>query len=617
MRALRSLLLWAGSALIWPAYLGLLAYAVRVGPWPRTVARPAAFLLGALAASAFAAALIRSLLRPGGWAESVLRMPADAARLLRQSATVLLGAALALLIPRALLESGLIAPGDRPVQATELCRVLTLAFEVTAWCVAFRLGRRRSALVGWMTRHTEALGWLGRRRRPLHWAMMAALAVVIALDAAGYGFTARRVSKAGAQSAGLLVACWGTYRLIAGAIDRHAWRWRRAGPAAAATSTSAPAAAPAPATAGTSEPGGPEEDDRADRLRRLAAWAVPIAGLAVGAWVWGFNAELFRTLGEYHVWVHQGGVALTVGDLARATVVLLVTAAAWRHLGDLFALLIFPRLPEDQGMRFAVLTLARYLVLGLGLMAGLSSVHLGLKEIGVVLAALGVGLGFGLQEIVSNFVSGIILLLERPIRVGDVVTVGGQTGVVDRINIRATTIINGDNQSIIIPNRAFITGELINWTHKNKVVRATVRLTVAHGTEPDRVADLLLTIAREDADVLRNPVPAAMMESFGDFGLAFVLFVHVPEPGLAGRVKHRLHGEIQRRFAEAGIVIPLPSRAIHVHPAPRSAAAPSPSPSPAPAFDSRFDDASPTPPTPRFAAVAFAPPEPVNRCVDE
>src|SRR4051812_39319923 len=130
MRALRSLMLWVGTALIWPAYLGLLAYAVRVGPWPRTVARPAAFLLATLAASAFAAALIRSLLRPGGWAEGMLRVPADASRLLRQSAWVLLGAAMAFLIPRALLEAGLIAPGDRPVQATELCRFLTLAFEV-------------------------------------------------------------------------------------------------------------------------------------------------------------------------------------------------------------------------------------------------------------------------------------------------------------------------------------------------------------------------------------------------------------------------------------------------------------------------------------------------------
>ena len=199
-------------------------------------------------------------------------------------------------------------------------------------------------------------------------------------------------------------------------------------------------------------------------------------------------------------------------------------------------------------------------------MCGLSAVHLGLEKIGVVLAALGVGLGFGLQEIVSNFVCGIILLLERPIRVGDIVTVGGMTGKVDRINIRATTIINGDNQSMIIPNRAFITGDLVNWTLKDKVIRVTVRVKVAYGTDPDRVSELLLAIARDDADVLRNPVPSALMEEISDSALVFVLHAHVPEPSLAGRVKHRLFRQIQQRFAEAEIPIALPTQELIVKP---------------------------------------------------
>ena len=108
---------------------------------------------------------------------------------------------------------------------------------------------------------------------------------------------------------------------------------------------------------------------------------------------------------------------------------------------------------------------------------------------------------FRLQEIVSNFVSGIILLLERPIRVGDIVTVSGMTGKVDQINIRATTIINGDNQSMIVPNRQFITGNLVNWTHKDKIIRLPIPVSVAHGTDLDQVSDLLLAIARDDADV--------------------------------------------------------------------------------------------------------------------
>ena len=183
----------------------------------------------------------------------------------------------------------------------------------------------------------------------------------------------------------------------------------------------------------------------------------------------------------------------------------------------------------------------------------------------MILAALGVGLGFGLQEVVSNFVCGIILLLERPIRIGDVVTVAGSTGTVNRINIRATTIVNSDNQSMIVPNREFITGNLVNWTLKDKITRVPIKITVAYGTDPDRVVNLLLRIARADADVMIKPAPSASMEGFGESSLLFGLSTFVPEPGLSGDVKHRLCTEIQRRFNQEGIVIPFPTHELHVN----------------------------------------------------
>jgi small-conductance mechanosensitive channel len=246
-------------------------------------------------------------------------------------------------------------------------------------------------------------------------------------------------------------------------------------------------------------------------------------------------------------------------------VIFTVTGGVLRYLNTFFAVAVFPRMPDDPGIRFAVVTLCRYAVLALGVLAGLSAVHLGMERIGVVVAALGVGLGFGLQEIVSNFISGIILLLERPIRVGDIVSVGGMVGKVDQINIRATTIINGDNQSMIIPNRQFITGNLTNWTHKDKTVRVVIRVNVAHGTEADKVTDLLLSIAHADADVLNNPVPTAFLDAIGDSALHFLLHVFVPDPSLMGRVKHRLYGEVQQRFEASRIIIPLPTRELKVH----------------------------------------------------
>ena len=276
------------------------------------------------------------------------------------------------------------------------------------------------------------------------------------------------------------------------------------------------------------------------------------------AWIWEVDMALVQFLLNQPLWQADAQTAVTVGDVTEAAVVILLGALAWRYMNTLFAVTIFPRMPDDPGVRFAVVTLCRYAVLGLTSLIALGAIHLDLAKISVVLAALGVGLGFGLQEIVSNFVCGIILLLERPIRIGDVVTVAGTTGKVDRINIRATTIINGDNQSMIVPNREFITGNLVNWTLKDKILRVPIKMSVAYGTDPDRVVELLLQIARADADVMINPAPSAALEGFGESSLLFALYTFVPDPGLSGNVRHRLCAEIQRRFTEEGIVIPYP-----------------------------------------------------------
>ena len=196
------------------------------------------------------------------------------------------------------------------------------------------------------------------------------------------------------------------------------------------------------------------------------------------------------------------------------------------------------------------------------------------------------------------------------------------TGKVDRINIRATTIINGDNQSMIIPNRQFITGSLVNWTHNDKIIRLSIHVNVTIGTDADKVSDLLLAIAQADSDVLNNPVPSAFLEAFGPFALDFVLHVHVPDPSLLARVRHRLHGEIQRRFEAAGIVIPPPLQELRVHGmAPEGIVDPGlivPRP-----LGSRVDPAEVLPPAPRLATPpprAIPLPVPAEEChrgVDE
>ena len=506
-----------------------------------------------------------------------------------------------LLWPEWLFSHGLIAPGGRPVSASALCRFLCLGFELTAWGFAFYLLRGRSPLVQWLLQFPERLGWLNRHRRMVCWSVLVAIAAVVALDVLGYSFTARRLAIGAVQSGTLCCLCWVSYRLILRAIDRHAWRWVSPGLSLAGDESPDDSSAP---------------DDLAGRLRRLTSYLVPVLGLALGAWIWDVDWALFRFLGEQQLWRvdPKSDVYVTVSDITKALAVLGLTLAVWRHMSTFFAVAIFPRMRDDPGRPVRSRdALAATRSWGWGCSSASRRSTWGRRRSAWSWRRSASGLGFGLQEIVSNFVCGIILLLERPIRVGDVVTVSGMSGKVERINIRATTITNADNQSMIIPNRAFITSDLINWTLKDKIIRVSIRVKVAHGTDPDRVSELLLGLAREDADVLRNPVPASFMEDFSDSALNFVLHVHVPEPSLAGRVRHRLFAQIQRRFAESGIEIPLPTHELLVKP--------QSGPTVGSLGDlNRTDPAAPTPPAPRFSTQSPPTPSAVEDChrgVDE
>ena len=541
------------SAATWPLYLALVAFAVKSAPWPRDVAWPSCILLLGLAVAWFVANAGRMAFRSGGWAQAELAAPHDVRRQLRRVSTTLAIAGFALLMPEILFSQGWIAPGGRPVSAGSLGRLLVLGFELTCWVLAHRLLRGNSPLLNWLAEDPARLGWVGRRRRVVTPLIMTALASIFALDAAGYHFTARRLTSGAGSTLLLLGGCWGIYRLLIQLINHHAWRWKP-------TTTPPDGASPA------STPDGAEvaPEDAVARLRTLAKVGVALFGAVVAAYTFNVDLQLFQYLGGRTLWT-IGDQAVTLGDLVLMLAILFATVGVWRNTQTCFTVVIFPRMTDDPGVRFAVVTLCRYAVLAVGTLAGLSAIHLGLERIGVVVAALGVGLGFGLQEIVSNFVSGIILLVERPIRVGDLVTVANMTGSVDRINIRATTIINGDNQSMIVPNRAFVTGNLVNWTHKDKIVRLAIHVNVALGTDADHVTDLLLSIAHADVDVLNNPVSAAWLDSIAPAALDFVLYAYVPDPSVMGRVRHRLNGEIQRRFAAAGVVIPLPTRELRVH----------------------------------------------------
>ena len=267
---------------------------------------------------------------------------------------------------------------------------------------------------------------------------------------------------------------------------------------------------------------------------------------------------------------------VTAADLGLATLIVAIAVIAGRNIPGLVEVILLEHLAVDAGIRFAATCLVRYAIFVAGVCLAFAQIRIGWNNVQWLVAAASVGLGFGLQEIFANFVSGIILLFERPMRVGDVVTVGDTTGTVSRIRFRATTIVDGDRKELIVPNKEFITGKLLNWTLSDRVNRFAVKVVVGSNNDPQRVNRLLLEIAAQQPVVLKDPAPSASLEDMNG-GLTFVLRAFLPT--LDGRAKaiNDLFTMIHKRFEAEGIEMPRPSQEIFLH-TENHAAHPSPPP---------------------------------------
>ncbi|WP_165250887.1 mechanosensitive ion channel family protein [Paludisphaera soli] len=602
MLALRSLLMGVLWASAWPLYLAAVAQAARLGPWPKATGVLAATILNAAAIGLFARGLGSWFFKPGGWCERYLDTPPSVTRQFRGAGRLLIVAAMALLIPVHLFAHGEIAHQGNAVTAPALSRFLFLAFELIVLASLTYHLRPGSALMLWIdpdvaVEPADGVGdgsgaatgsgpaataatvivsrqpfgavgeawvtWCLRRARAISRLIVAFGVVVVVLDFRGYSFAAGRLALGGVESLVVFMLSWAIHRVVARLI---AWRlrldartnrlWASAASYLAARSRSAHAAGAAPGSAPA------EPTDWALAASRASTFTIILLAFAMLGWIWGIDPALLDFLGKQPLWADADGDPVVLGNVAASMAAVVLGGLAWRYMPGLFAFTLFRRIPDDPGVRFAVVTLCRYAALAVTTLVALQAVHLKLSQISFILAALGVGLGFGLQEVVSNFICGLILLLERPIRIGDVVSIAGTTGKVDRINTRSTTIINGDNQCMIVPNRELITGRLVNWTHKDKIMRVGVRVVVALDSDVEAVTSLLLTIAKNDFDVLSKPAPSALLEELGESGLVFGLSVHVADPGLMGGAKHRICKAIRERFAQNKIALASPLREV-------------------------------------------------------
>jgi len=241
-----------------------------------------------------------------------------------------------------------------------------------------------------------------------------------------------------------------------------------------------------------------------------------------------------------------------------------ITVYAARKLPALVELVLRARTDVSAGARYTVSTLLNYVILGTGILVALSGLGLDWSKLQWLVAALGVGIGFGLQEIVANFISGLIILFERPISVGDIITVGDQDGVVTRIRIRATTIRDWDNKELLIPNKEIITGRLLNWSLSDTRLRISLPVGVAYGSDAALALKILAETVADDKRVMEDPSPSIVFKGFGDSSLDLVCRFYIDDIDNLWPVKTGLHLEIYRRFEKAGIVISFPQRDVHL-----------------------------------------------------
>jgi potassium efflux system protein len=323
-----------------------------------------------------------------------------------------------------------------------------------------------------------------------------------------------------------------------------------------------------------------------EHTRMLLRWVVAF-GLIIGSWgIWKDAVPAFSFLNRIELWSYTVQVAadteasagedappppartevvpVDLADLILAIILASATIVLATHGPNVLNVLILLRLPIDAGARYAVAALLRYAILILGFILAFDAVGIGWRQVQWLAAAMTVGLAFGLQEIFANFVSGVIILFERPIRIGDVVTVGGVDGKITRISMRATAVTDWNRRELIVPNKTFVTSQIINWTHSDPITRVDVPVGIAYGSNTKLARDLLLKSARECDLVLHEPAPGAIFRGFGDSALDFELRVFIPNRDIWPQMIDELHTRIDDEFRQAGIEIAFPQRDVHV-----------------------------------------------------
>lgn len=518
---------------------------------------------GLLAGGRFLASLelLRQICRPHGLAISHLQWPKGATDLLRINLRWWLDLGIPLVIAIVFFDE---MAGTRRDESIGRMLFILLMFLLSIFLArVFRLSN--GVLSTYLTNHQG--GWADRLKYVWYPLMVIVPLVMAGLSFIGFHYTAERITLS------LHTTMWTLIGLVV--VHGLLMRWlllsrrklvihqarmrleevtRKDSPSLASSSVDEEAMDIAAINAQT------------QRLVTSCLFVCGIVGLAI---IWKGVLPALTLLEGVPLWTVEGAtpndrVAITLANIVISIPVIVLTIIASRNLPGLMEIALLQNLPLDKAMRYAITSITSYAILLLGMIFVLSSLGLRWSSIQWLVAALGVGLGFGLQEIFANFICGIIVLFEQPIRVGDVITIGDTTGVVSKIRMRSTTIVNWDRKELIVPNKDLITGRILNWTLSDGTNRLVVQVGVAYGTDTELAVRLVQEIVRKHPNILRDPEPTVTFEGFADSSLTICIRAFVADVAARLPTTHDLHTQIYRSFAEHGIEIPFGQRDLHI-----------------------------------------------------
>jgi len=554
---LTALALTALLSVPWPLLAAFAAWRLTVAADPTGFSKVIGAGLQALAVALLTMDFPRKMCMQGGLAEGHFRWRSRPVQVFRRN----LSWALPIVLPAAFL-AGAFRAQQNELWADSLGRLSLMAVFVLSAAFIQRVLRFRGGIAQEaLARHRE--GWLNRLRYFWYLPAVAMPLVLAAAAAFGYYYTALVLGARLVRTAWMLLGLLVVYELM--------MRWLFVARRRLAQEQARKRRAAARAERVEQEPGeaGPlvlEEQELSihsisAQTRQLVQSVIWFSVLLLLWLVW---SDVLPALGKLGGLKLETGIPITLGAVGLAVLTLAVTVLAAKNIPGLLEIALLQHLPIEGAVRFAITTVSRYAIVLVGIVLSFNALGIPWEKVQWLAAAVTVGLGFGLQEIFANFVSGLIILFERPMRVGDTVTVGDITGTVSRIRIRATTIVDWDRKELVVPNKEFITGRLINWTLSDRILRVVIPVGIAYGSDTELARRTLLRVAKENQTVLDEPEPTVFFLGFGDSALNFEVRVFVPTVEVFLTTRHELHMAIDKAFREAGIEISFPQQDVHI-----------------------------------------------------